>query len=422
MYHKTQLPNGLRIMVINLPHMESVSLGIWIGTGGRYENKQNSGISHCLEHMVFKGTRSRSTRDIKESIEGIGGSLNGFTDEEATCYLVKVPKKHIEQGLDVLSDMVLHPKVTKADLDLERGVIFEEIKIYKDRPDQYVHQLLCETLWPDHQLGMSLVGTEETLKKMDRARILDYKDRTYSPENIVVCVCGNVDEEAFVEAAKARLSKMEKKPLGRFKKFQSKQKKPRFRFYYKETEQTHVDMGFHNVSRFHPDKYTSSLLHILLGGNMSSRLFHEVREVRGLAYEISSGVKCYSDTGAFYVTAGVDNKKLPRALEVIMKELRKIKAGCVTEDEFKRAKDFFRGQISMTLEDTMARMIWVGEKLIVNDINYNIDEVIDSIDSVTREMVRDLAKKIFRTANMNVAMIGPLSKKDQASIKKRMKL
>jgi predicted Zn-dependent peptidase len=409
-------------MVLDMPYMESVALGIWIGTGGRYENKINAGISHYLEHMVFKGTKTKSTKDIKESVEGIGGSLNGFTDEEATCYLVKVPKKFLGLGLDVLSDMVLNPKLEKAEMDRERGVIYEEIKMYRDRPDQHVNQLLCELMWPGHPLGMPLIGTEKTLSKINRSIVEDYRSRCYTPENIVICACGQVENESFIKQVEGYFARKEKKAPPRLKKFDLKQKKARYNFSARETEQTHVNIGFHNISRFHPDKYTSSLLHVILGGNMSSRLFHEVRETRGLAYEISTGIKHYSDTGAFFINAGVDNRKLARAIEIVAAQLRKIKKARVKDDEFKRAKDFYKGQLSMALEDTLTRMLWVGEKLISNDINYNIDEVIDSIDMVTPEMVMELAGKIFKESNMNVAMIGPVPKKTQRLVKSKMKL
>jgi len=422
MYHKTVLPNGLKAMIVDMPYMESVALGVWIGAGGRYENRQNIGMSHYLEHMVFKGTKTKSTRTIKESIEGIGGSLNGFTDEEMTCYYVKVPKKFISLGLDVLSDMVINPKLSKPDLDKERGVIFEEIKMYRDRPDQHVNQLLAELLWPEHPLGMPLVGTEKTLEKIDKSHMEEFRSRFYAPENIVICACGQIDEDAFLKEVSRHFSRLEKKPSPHFRKFTSRQKKTHFNFSRKETEQTHLTIGFHNVSRFHPDKYTSRLLHIILGGNMSSRLFHEIREKKGLAYDISTSIKHYTDTGAFLIGAGVDNKKLAKSVEIIMRELRKIKKIRIQNDEFQRAKDFYKGQLFMGLEDTLNRMIWVGEKLITKDINYNIDEVIDSINLVTQDMVMELARKIFKANNMNVAMIGPLSKKDQRTLKGKLKL
>ncbi len=422
MYNKTVLANGCRVMIIDMPHMESVALGVWIGAGGRYENKKNTGISHYLEHMVFKGTSTRSTKDIKESIEGIGGSLNGFTDEEATCYYVKVPNKYVELGLDVLSDMVINPKISKHELEKERGVIYEEMKMYRDRPDHYVQQLLSELLWTDHPLGMPLVGFEGTLSKLDIDDLHEYKERFYTPSNIVITVAGRVDKDLFAKMTQAHFSKLKKTPLPHFKKFSQKQKKARFNLFHKVTEQTHLAIGFHNVSRFDPEKYTTTLLHIILGGNMSSRLFHEVREERGLAYDIGTAKKHYMDTGAFLIGAGLDNKRLGSATDIIASQLRKIKKIRVKEDELRRAKDFYKGQLAMALEGTLSRMLWTGEKLITKDINYNIDEAIDSINSVTADMIRDMAQKTFRMNNLNVAVIGPLSKKDEKSIKKNLRM
>ncbi len=422
MYHKAVLPNGLKVMMVNMPYMESVAMGIWIGAGGRYENRYNAGISHYLEHMVFKGTKTRSVKDIKESIEGIGGSLNGFTDEEATCYYVKLPKKFVDLGLDVLSDMVINPKLSKSDLDREQGVIFEEIKMYKDRPDHYAHQLLSELLWPDHPLGMPLVGTEETVERMDRIHICEFKERFYKPENMVICACGQIDEGAFLRLIKRHFSRLEEGRPPHFKKFLSRQKKPHFNFCERETEQTNMTIGFHNVGRFHPDKYTSCLLHIVLGGNMSSRLFHEVREKRGLAYDIATSVKHYADTGAFLIGAGVDNKKVAPSIDVIMREVKRIKKTLIQNDEFQRAKDFYKGQLFMALEDTLNRMLWIGSRLITRDINYNVDEIVDSINLVTPEMVMELAKKTFRRNNMNVAIVGPLTKRAKKDITKSLKL
>ncbi len=422
MYHKTTLPNGLKVMVVNMPYMESVALGIWIGAGGRYENKNNAGISHFLEHMVFKGTHTRSTRKIKESIEGVGGTLNGFTDEEMTCYFVKLPKKFIELGLEILSDMVTNPKLTKSDMDKERGVIFEEIKMYKDQPDHYAQQLLCELLWPNHPLGVPLIGTAETVGKIDRPDMTAFMEKFYSPENIVICACGQVDEEEFLKSAKKHFSRKEKRPVPHFKKFLSRQKKMRLNLCKRDTEQIHLNMGFHNVSRFHPDKYTSKLLYIIMGGNMSSRLFHEVREKRGLAYEISASIRHYTDTGTFEISAGTDTKKLGKAIEIIMKELKRIKKVRIQNDEFQRAKDFYKGQLFMGLEDTLSRMLWIGSKLTVKDISYNVDEIVDSIDLVTPDMIIELAGRIFKKNNMNVAVVGPLTKKDQRTLQGKFKL
>lgn len=419
MHKLVTLPNGLRVVTMNMSHMESVALGIWIRSGGRYENSKNNGISHFLEHMVFKGTTTKTGKDIKESIEGIGGSLNGFTGEECTCYFVKLTNEHIGLGLDVLSDMVLNPKLNNADVRKERNVILEEIKMYMDLPNHYVHDLLSELVWPDHPLGMPLAGTPGTVKKIDQKLLLDFKNKFYSPENIVIAASGRIDEEDFLNKVGGHFKKARPRPLPRSKKVTTKQSKLKTNFLFRDTEQTHLAMGFHGVSIFHPDRYAFDLLHVILGGNMSSRLFHEVREKKGLAYDISSSAKHYDDTGSFIISAGLNNKELTSAVDIIIRELTKIKGKLVRQDEFRRAKDFCRGQLLMALENTLSRMTWIGEKVITDDPLDNIDAVLERLDKVTIEDVNRVARRTFRKSNLSMAIIGPVGEAAKCTIKKR---
>ncbi len=410
------LKNGLRVATVSMPHMESVALGIWIKAGGRYENTKNNGISHFLEHMVFKGTTTRTGKDIKESIEGIGGTLNGFTGEESTCYFVKLDHRHLDLGLEILSDMVLSPKLNKSDIQKERGVILEEIKMYMDLPNHYVHDILSKLMWPKHPLGMPLAGTFETVKKMTRENMLGYKDKFYSPKNIVVACCGKVDAEYFLDRVKHCFKKHKTAPGTHLKKMDSKQTRMRSNFLYKDTEQAHLAMGFHGVSMVHPDRYATDLMHVVLGGNMSSRLFHEVREKRGLAYDISSSAKHYTDAGCFVVSAGINNKELMAAVDIIIKELNKIKDKKIRLDEFRRAKDFCRGQLLMALENTLPHMTWIGEKITNNDPMHSIDSILERLDKVTIDDINRVAKHTFRKSNMSLAMIGPANKNEKESI------
>ena len=421
MYNVVTLPNGLKVATLRMPHMESVALGIWIKVGGRYENSKNNGISHFLEHMVFKGTKTRSGKDIKESIEGIGGTLNGFTGEESTCYFVKMTNEHLDLGLDVLSDMVLNPKLSKSDIQNERGVILEEIKMYMDLPNHYVHDLLSALMWPDHSLGLPLAGTFETVKKINQKELLRFKEKFYSPESIVIACCGKMDARDFLDKAKSHFRKAEKKTAPHSRKVTGKQTKLRSHFLYRDTEQTHLAIGFHALSMFHQDRYAMDLLHVIMGGNMSSRLFHEVREKRGLAYDISTSSKHYSDTGAFVVNAGVSNKELMGAVEVIAKELKKIATKPVKADEFRRAKDFCRGQLLMALENTLSHMTWAGEKVISSDPMHNIDLVLERLDKVSADDIRRVAKQTLRRANTNIAVIGPVGKTAQANIERKLR-
>jgi len=313
MYKKSVLKNGLTVVTCGMPARRSVSLGIWIKTGGRYETRANKGVSHFLEHMLFKGSSKYSCREIKESIEGQGGSLNGFTSEEVTCYLVKVPAAKMNAGLDILSDMVMRPSLPQQDFAREKAVILEELKMYKDLPQSYVHELLDELLWPGHPLGMGIIGFEDSLASLTRDDLRRYRDRHYLPANIIVSAAGALEHSEFCVRAGRALSQADKGSRDMSLYLPVKDNGgsgPAFNLLRKDTEQTHIAMGFRAFPREHKFKYASALLHIILGANMSSRLFHEVREKRGLAYEIGTQLKRFHDTGAFVVHAGIDNAKV----------------------------------------------------------------------------------------------------------------
>ncbi|MDD2703601.1 MAG: pitrilysin family protein [Candidatus Omnitrophica bacterium] len=340
MYHQTKSKNGLNIVTRRMPDRKSVAMGIWIKTGGRYESPANSGISHFLEHLLFKGSKKYSCRKIKESIEGVGGALNGFTSEEVTCYLVKLPAQYLGLGVDILSDMVINPSFPKEEIEKERFVILEEIKMYKDLPQSYVYELLDGLLWQGQPLGMSIIGEEKTVRGFSREDFSAYKRRQYTSANIVVSAAGLLDHSEFAELIEKKFVSPGRSERNSCLPAKEVQESPRLNAFNKETEQTHIALGFYGLERSHPLKYAQDLLHVMLGANMSSRLFNEVREKRGLAYEIGTQVKCLSDTGAFIVHAGMDNKKVEETIRVILEEIRKITEKPAGAGEFKRAKDF----------------------------------------------------------------------------------
>ena len=410
MYKKTILDNGLRIVSNNMPQRQSVAVGIWINVGGRYEDFSQKGISHFLEHLLFKGSKKYSCRKIKESIEGVGGALNGFTSEELTCYLVKIPNTYWEMALEVLSDMVLNPALPQVEIEKEKGVILEEIKMYKDQPQSYVYELLDELLWPSQPLGTPIIGSVESVSSINRQKLESFKDEFYNPLNITVSASGNLSHEKLVKAAKKIFSSKKQKEKSNFLKVVEEQKKPQLKLFSKDTEQTHMALGFHALPRQHQLKHALGLLHIILGANMSSRLFNEIREKRGLAYEIGTYVKRYFDTGVFVVHAGIDNSKVSAAVDLILKELKKSKDTLVTEGEFKRAKDFYLGQLMLALEDTLDHMLWIGESTSTIDKTYSINEVIKEVNAVTRADLRKVAGDIFQEKKLNLALIGPLKK------------
>ncbi len=407
MYRETILDNGIGIVSFQMPEMNSATLGIWIGVGSRYETGRNNGVSHFLEHLLFKGSRKRSSRKIREDIEGVGGSLNGFTTEECTCYLAKVVGGKLELALDVLADMVLHPLLRKEDIEKERGVIREEISRQKDLPMQYVHVLFSRLMWGKHPLGSNICGTAETVDSLARKDISEYKGSFYKPANIVVAVAGKLEHERIVEVVFRRFSSIRKSMGNKPSLLKKKQTKPRLVVESRKTAQTHICLGTRALPHGHPDRYILSILNIILGGNMSSRLFEEVREKRGLAYHIDSHVQKFVDTGAFVISAGIDSRRISGAIRVILKEMRKVREKDVFKKELLQAKEFCRGQILLSMEDTSNRMLWLGENKLALGRVPPVEEVLEGIEKVTAHDLHRLSSELFHDGGMNLALIGP---------------
>lgn len=417
-YNRHHLPNGVTIASVRLPGMESVSLGVWVKVGGRYEKKAKAGISHFLEHLLFKGTETRSCTDLKEAIEGIGGTFNAFTGEEFTCYLVRALGKHLSTGVEVLSDMVLHATLTDEDIEKERRVILEEIKMEMDVPMHFVHELLNQLLWPEHPLGMELAGTPETIRALRRRDIVAYRDFYYNPKNIFVIAAGAVDHGRLVREVRKHFSKVSGKRPSFFLKVTRRSPKVAMHFAFKKTAQTHLAMGLPALRRNHPDQRALSLLNVILGANMSSRLFQEVRENRGLAYEIGSHISRFHDTGALVIGAGIDAKKADESVRVILGELEKLKKERVGKEELHRAKEYYRGQLLLGLEDTTDHMLWMGESLVTLNRLMRPKEILNKIARTTPEEMRSIARRIFQNRSLKLALIGPQKEKDRKRIRK----
>ena len=413
MYKKSKLANGLRLITKRINGVASLSLGIWINIGGRFESIKQKGISHFLEHLLFKGSNKYSCRKIKESIEGVGGSLNGFTSEELTCFLVKIPSRYLHSALDILSDMVLNPLLKPADVEKEKTVILEELKMYKDLPQSYCLELLDELLWPRQPLGAPVIGTVESVRDMTNEAIRSFQRTYYTPANIVISAAGLVEHDLLAKKVSAIFSKSSPGESNIFTAIKESQSEKQLKIFHKDTEQIHMALGFHSLKRDHPLRHAQALLHIILGANMSSRLFNEVREKRGLAYEIGTGIKRYSDTGAFLVHAGIDNAKILPCLELIFQELGKTKKKLVNVDEFKRAKEFYLGQLMLALEDTMEYMLWMGESTACLDKVYTLQDVINEVGKVNIEDLRQVAGQIFKQERINLALIGKIGKEQK---------
>ena len=413
MYQKSSLSNGLKIATFTMPQMHSVSLGIWINAGSRLETEDNNGVAHFLEHLLFKGSKKFSCCKIKESLEGKGGSLNGFTSEELCCYLVKLPSKYLNLALDILSDMVLNPLLAEAEIAREKNVIIEEIKMHRDLPQSYVHELLDGLLWPGEALGMSILGSKESIIAMSRKDLLGFKQRHYTPANIVIVACGNLRHQAVLDRVKDIFKPAKQKTRNQFKKISPKRQAPQLKLLIKDTEQTHFSLGFHGLRRSDDKRFILALLNVILGANMSSRLFNEVREKKGLAYQINSQVKYLFDTGSLVINAGIDNRNATEALKVILGELEKIKQESVSESELRRAKEFYLGQLAISLEDTLEHMLWLGESVTSLDRIFKLDEVTKRINQIRPETLKALAANIFRAQDRNLAIIGPLRAREE---------
>lgn len=407
MYKIIEYPHGTRLVCKRVDAVSSVSLGIWVNAGSRNEIERMNGVSHFLEHLVFKGSRLYSGDQIKQAIEGVGGSLNAFTSEENTCYYAKFLGKHLKDVLEILSDMTFRPSLRASDIEKERGVIMEEIRMYKDLPQYQVAEIFDEILWPNHPLGRNIAGSFDSVAGLGRKDILRYHSGCYGAGNIVISCAGHFDEAVLFKGVEKVVRAHEASVINRFEEAGPMSVIPRVKVVCKAIEQTHLMLGFPAVKRSDPDRFALGVLHIILGGNMSSRLFNEIREKKGLAYEIASHVKKLKDTGIFFVHAGVDNKKSLEAWRVICDELERIRSQKVGADELRRAKDFYKAQSEMALDDTMEHMLWMGDSVTNLGFVQTKQEVCRQIEKIEREDILRLAKKVIRWESLHAAAVGP---------------
>ena len=420
MYKIREYPNGLRLITKKMPSVSSASLGFFVNTGSRNEDMRLNGVSHFLEHQLFKGSRRYSGDEIKESIEGVGGLLNAFTSEENTCYFAKFLGKHLKKVATVLADMVLHPLLQPKDIEKERSVIIEEIKMYKDQPSSQVQDIYDEITWPGHALGRNIAGSIETVSGIARSGIVAYHGQWYRSASIVISCAGDLDEaflDSFVSRTFGTLKRTAETPIDVFT---DTAREARVRIVSKDIEQTHVIVGFPGFERTHKDRYALGVLNVLFGGNMSSRLFNEVREKRGLAYEIASHAKNLKDNGVFFVHAGVDRKNFVKATRVILDEARRLKKDGVKADELRRAKDFLIAQSEMALDDTMDHMLRVGEALVNTGTVQTKAEVRRRIARVTAADVVRVVRQILIPARMRVAAVGPQVAQEEAAVRRAL--
>ncbi|MFO1478273.1 MAG: pitrilysin family protein [Verrucomicrobiota bacterium] len=416
MYHVTQLPGGLTVGTAEMPHMTSVSAGVWIGVGSRHEPAPLNGACHFIEHMVFKGTRRRSALEISESVEGAGGYLNAFTSEEMTCYHARAAAGRFGEVLDVLMDMFLNSRFAPPDIDKERDVILEEIDMYLDQPQQLVQELLNATLWPAQPLGRPITGTRQTLRALGRAELRAFMRRHYLSGATVIAAAGNIRHRQVLQAARGYAQHIRPGPRPAAAPANPRQSKPRIRSLIRDTEQTQLALGIRTCSRHDDRRHALRLLNALLGENMSSRLFQVVREEHGLAYSIYSTPSFYLDAGDLVVTAGLDPDHLPRVLGLIQRELRKLRDQPPSAAELHRAREYVLGQTDLSLESTENQMNWLAEQWLGYGKVHSAADFKNRLLQVTPADIQSAARDFFRPDRMNLALVSP--RKIPAGLKK----
>lgn len=407
-YQKTVLPNGLRVITAPMPHTRSVAVSIYVGAGSRYETDAQAGLSHFVEHLCFKGTERRPTpREVSEVIDSVGGVMNAATDRELTVYYSKVGRPHFELALDVVTDLVRRPLFVPDEAEKERQVIIEELAMVADSPSQQVDVLLDETLWPDDPLGRDVAGSEASVRGLSREMAVDYLHRQYVPNNAVVSIAGAVTHEEAVERVGEFLGDWAPGEAGGWFPAVNGQQGPRVALKYKATEQAHLSLAVHGLSLQHPDRYALSMLSILLGEGMSSRLVMELRERRSLCYDVHSYVSYFLDAGAFAVYVGVDPARAREALAALMEQLSVLRDEGVTEEELARAKELAKGRLLLRMEDTRAVSDWLGgQELLLGQIR-TVDEITELIDAVSPEELTRVARSLLVSDQLNLAIVGP---------------
>ncbi len=401
------LPNGLTILTEEMQHIRSVSVGIWIKTGSRDEDAALNGISHFIEHMVFKGTQHRSAEDIARQVDSIGGNMDAFTAKECVCFNMKVLDEHLPIAMEILGDLALHPTFDVADITRERGVILEEIKMDEDSPDYLVHEIFTQNFWKDHPLGKPILGTKDTVKKFEREGVVHSYGQRFIPGNLIVCAAGNLNHAQFVELTAKHFGKMKPGKNG----FHGAPPKvaPRIVLRNKKSlEQVQICVGVPSHPITHEKRHASYILNTLLGGGMSSRLFQNIRERQGLAYSIYSDLNPYRDTGCLSVYAGTSRESAEKVVLSIVSEFRKLKSEPVPEEELRRSKDQLKGSLMLSLESSTARMSNLARQAMYFDRFIGMDELIEKIEAVTAEDLKELAEEFFHTESIAVTVLGNL--------------
>jgi predicted Zn-dependent peptidase len=409
-HRKGVLPNGIRILTERMPHVRSVAVGIWIGTGSRREPDDRGGISHLIEHLVFKGTATRSAEDIARAMDSVGGQMDAFTTKEHTCFYVQVLDEHLPFAVGLLTDILLHPLFNAEELEREKSVVLQEIKMVEDTPDDIIHDIFAEHVWPGHPLGRPILGTRERVTGFGREAVLDYFNEEYVAPRIIVAVAGNVEHGHVLDLFARAFDGFHRAPVERPD--AAPRMSPGVHIVGKTLEQVHVVMGFPGLPHSAPERYALFVLNDIIGGSMSSRLFQEVRERQGLVYSIHSGAQSYLDTGLLYLYAATDPSNFSKMLKSILKELRELKKHGITEEELVRAKDHLKGSLMLGLESTSSRMNRLAKHEMHFGTFFSMDAMLGSIAGVLLEEVQALLGQLLDEEHLALTTLGPLDRRN----------
>ena len=405
MYKCQTLKNGLTIVGEEIPYLKSVSLGIWINTGSRLETPKESGVSHFIEHMLFKGTKNRSAKDIARDIDNIGGQINAFTNKECTCYYVHLLDEHINIGIDVLSDMILNSTFNNKNIDKERAVILEELKMYEDSLDDLSYDLLVENIYPNDGLGMNILGNRETIKSLKKKDILNHYNKYYVPNNAIISICGNFNFEEVVKEIEKKFSSWEEKEVNI--EVEEAEFHSCFITRNKDSEQVNIAINLKAIPEENEkESYALAVVNNIFGGSTSSRLFQNIREDKGLVYSIYSSQTLYRKCGELGIFASTSEEYLKEVYDLIMKEIKNIKENYITEEELKESKEQLKGNYILSLESISSKMLSNGESMLLNNKIKDEDEIIEHINSVNMEQVKAIINKVFNIENLGVCIVG----------------
>lgn len=407
-FEKTTLKNGLRVITVPMEGTGTATVIVMVGVGSRYENEEQAGLSHFIEHMLFKGTKKRpSTLSISEELDSFGGEFNAFTSKDKTLYYVKVDSKHIHDAFDIIADMFRNSKLEEKEIQREKGTIIQEINMYEDDPRTDVWNLFENLMYAGNPLSRNIIGSKKTVAGFARKDFVGYMKKHYNASETIVCAAGKFDKKRIISETQKYFGDLAKGKMTKFKEISEQQKKPALKIKFKETDQTHLAIGNRAYRHDHKDHYILSVLSVILGGNMSSRMFTEVRERRGLAYAVRTGTDDYQDCGYIATQAGVDHGKLEDALKVILGECKKISTEKINEKELQKAKDFMKGRAVMGFESSDEVAMFFAEQEFHDEKLHDLKDVFAKIDAVTSEDILRVAKDVFKKEKLNCVIVGP---------------